>query len=177
MCAHTTIHGAIYEGKLKTDIYAKIKARKPFEVNDVLVYFFLLFSVSLLFLFFVFLPSKEGASGFNLYLKDEEIFTFHYQDKSYSIAEGYENFIEVNLEKNTVTVFLDEYKTEYNVLSFNTDNQSVVMVNSTCSHTKDCVYEPAISSFGTIYCAPHHLTVTPVLQGGTETPPVIGGGI
>ncbi len=162
---------------MKNDIYGKIKARKPFEVNDVIVYLFLLVLVTLLFLFFVILPKTNVASGFKVIVNDKEFLSFYYETESCVLAENSWALIDHNKENGTITIYHNADKTEYNVLSYDTDKHIVSMLDSTCSLSKDCIYEPEISSNGAIYCAPHKLIVIPISDGKEIPPPTIGGGL
>lgn len=158
------------------NFYEKIKTRKPFELGDILVYICLALIVLVLFLFFVILPKNNYSDGFRVLLDDKEIFTFSYATESYFILEGYENDFVIDTENNTVTIYHDSDKTEKNILAYNQEKRSVYMLDSNCSTSKDCTYEPMISNSGAIYCAPRKLTVLPLTSTNSE-PPIIGGGL
>ena len=158
------------------NFYEKIKSRKPFELGDVLIYSCLILIVLVLFLYFVIIPNNKDSNGFRVLLEDKEIFTFSYESESYSILEGYENYFDIDTENNIITIYQDSDKTEKNVLSYNQEKRSVYMLDSNCSNSKDCTYEPMISNSGAIYCAPRKLTVLPLTSNSSE-PPIIGGGL
>ncbi len=158
------------------NFYEKIKTRKPFEVGDILIYSCLILIVLVLFLCFVILPKNKDSNGFRVFLDDKEIFTFSYENESYSILDGYENYVVIDTYNNTVTIYHDNDKTEKNILSYSIEKHSVYMLDSNCSNSKDCTYEPAISNNGAIYCAPRKLTVL-ALNSNSSEPPIIGGGL
>lgn len=162
---------------MKNDIYGKIKARKPFEINDFFIYLSLFVLVALLFLFFIILPNSQDAKGFTFLLNDKEIFSFYYDSEEFSVLEEYKDFIQVDKINDTVTIYYDKDKTDFNLMSYSAQKRGVVMIDSTCSKSKDCTFEPAIYSSGTIYCAPHGLIVLPIGGNANTTPPVIGGGL
>lgn len=160
---------------MKNDFYEKIRARKPFEIGDIIIYFCLAILVFVLFLYFVILPKTNSADGFKVLIEDKEIFSLSYNDESYSISSDYESYIIVDKDSNTVTIYHNQDKTEMNVLSYNVEKGHVYMHDSNCSNSKDCTYEPAITKTGAIYCAPRKLTVLPLTA--ESTPPIIGGGL
>ena len=160
---------------MKSNFYEKIKRSKTFEFGDIFIYLCLLLLVTALFLFFVIIPRKEETKGFKVLLEDKEIFTLSYTDESYAILDGYSEQVEVDTENNTVTIYYSKDKTEKNVLSYDVEKHSVYMFDSNCSNSKDCTYEPAISTSGAIYCAPRKITVLPLTSN--SEPPIIGGGL
>lgn len=162
---------------MKKNIYTKIKAYKPFEFNDIFLYSFILLLVVVLFLCFVILPQTKQAVGFSIEINDKNIFSFDYSTYEYIIETDYSNYIDIDKERNTITIYLNDERTEFNRLVFNTDKKVVKMLESTCSKTKDCLYEPEISKTGIIYCAPHKLKVLPINNKFTPSPPIIGGGV
>lgn len=143
---------------MKNNVYESLKARKPFEKYDVIVYVFLLVLLLCLSIFFVFSPT-EKSSGFKLECDGKEIFTLNYDDCSYVCSHDFT--IDVDFSTNTITVYFDDAKTDYNILSFNTTEKSVKVIESTCSASKECVHIPAIkNSSGSIYCTPHKLKIS-----------------
>ena len=73
----------------------------------------------------------------------------------------------------TLTIYTSNDKTGFNVIFINTKESSVKIIESTCSVSKDCVYSPAISNSGAIYCAPHGIKIIPNGTSG-NIPPIVG---
>lgn len=160
---------------MKSTILDKIKDKKPFEFNDIFIYLSLLVIVALLFLFFIILPQNNNPKGFKILIDNREVLTFDYQSEYCSFLEDYSNQIEIDENKNQITIFHNQEKNSYNVIKYDTVKGSVKMFDSTCSNTKDCVYEMAISINGAIYCAPHDLLIIPITNNSASKPPVLGG--
>lgn len=156
-------------------ILNRIKVRKPFEFNDIFIYLFILALVSVLFICFVITPSLSNANGFSIHVGQDKIFSLDYSSGEYEISKDYLDKIIVDQEKSTITIFFDD-QSSFNLVEYNLKEKWVKMLDSACSKSKDCVYEPKISSSGMIYCAPHDLKILPIGEF-SPTPPVIGGGI
>lgn len=162
---------------MKKNIYTKIKTYKPFEFNDIFLYSFILLLVFVLFLCFVIVPQTKQAVGFSVEINDKKVFSLNYSTREYIIENDFIHYIEVDKEQNTVIIFLNDEKTEFNKLLFDANKKTIKMLETTCSNTKDCLYEPEISKTGIIYCAPHKLKVLPINNEFTPSPPVIGGDV
>lgn len=158
----------------KRDLY-EIKTLKAFEINDVFLYVFLLVVVSVLFILFVFSQNKNTPDGFTITVNGKSACTFTCLDNNLTINEEFKSLITFIETENgvTLTVFTDESKSGYNVIFIDTFNQTAKVTESTCSISKDCVYSPAISRDGAIFCAPHGLKITPNGASGT-IPPITG---
>lgn len=151
----------------------KLKTLKIFERNDIFIYAVLLAAIVLLFVFTVILPQKKQAEGFSVYCDGNLAFTLDYSaPENYKITVGYESAFSVSLTEDTVTYYFSADKTQYNVISFDSEKKTAKVTKSTCSVSPDCVYSPEIGSGGAIICAPHKLKITPI-RGGFE-PPVTG---
>ena len=161
---------------MRDNIFNSVKVRKSFEAIDIFIYLFLLIIVFVLFLCFVILPHTKSAEGFLIAKNDTTIVTFNYSSGKCSIDSEYENLVILDEDNCTITVYTDEKKCEYNVIVFDSEKKIVRMLDSTCSSTKDCVYEPEISASGVIFCAPHDLKVLPLSDNFSPTTPIIGGG-
>lgn len=161
---------------MRNNIFNNIKVRKPFEVIDIFIYLFLLIVVFVLFLCFVILPHLESAEGFLIAKNGNTIVNFDYSSGKYSVDSEFKKLVVVDENSCTITVYTNEQKSEYNVIVFDREKKVVKMLDSTCSSTKDCIYEPEISVNGMIFCAPHDLKVLPLNDNFSPTSPVIGGG-
>ena len=161
---------------MKNVILDKVKQKKIFEFNDIFVYLFILIAIALLIIFFTIIPQRNHPKGFKVLVDNEEFLTFYYQSQEFTYSENLRNFIEIDKDNGQVVIFHNLEKTNYNVIKYNVKNNSVVMVDSTCSSSKDCIYEPAISRQGIIYCAPHNLIIVPITNVSQAEPPIIGGG-
>ena len=163
-------------GKLKRDYFNSIKVRKPFEVLDIFVYSFLLLIVFVLFLCFIILPQAKNAEGFFICLEEKQVCSFNYSTNEFMVFEEFSGKVDFDKENSTITIFLNNDKTKFNKVAFNKDKKVVKMIESTCSISKDCVFEPEISKTGIIFCAPHNLKILPINGDFSPSPPIIGGG-
>ncbi len=152
-----------------------LKVRKPFEFNDIFIYLFILSLVAVLFICFVITPSLADVKGFSICVGQEEIFSLDYSSGKYEISNDYLDKIIVDQKKSTITIFFED-ESNFNLVQYSLKEKWVKMLDSACSKSKDCVYEPKISRSGMIYCAPHDLKILPIGEF-SPTPPVIGGGI
>lgn len=153
----------------------KIHNSKLFYKKDIIAYFLLALFIVFLVLFFILLPSSKQSNGFCV-KKDGQVVLF-FADNKVQIQTGYEGFVEQEvLDYSTikVIVYSSLEKTGYNVILFDAINKTAKVIESTCSHSKDCCYSPAISNNGIIYCAPHGLSIEPI-GSSNFTPPVTGG--
>ncbi len=154
------------------EIFEISKNKKPFEKGDILIYISLLFAIVFLFLFLVIIPKKNEGAGFKVFYKDELVVSVGYGTPP-QISSGWENMVEYNQSQNTLTVYFNQDKSDFNRLYINAKEKWIKMQESTCSPSKDCVHSPQISSSGMIYCAPHQLKIVPNVNGG-KAPPTVG---
>lgn len=152
----------------------KISSSKLFYTRDLFAYAFVALFVAFLIIVFVVLPSNKQANGFCV-KKDGQV-VFYFTNNTVKIQNDYDDLIEtVGIQNGVeVTIYTDSNKTNFNVILFDLSNKTAKVTKSTCSHSKDCCYSPAISNSGIIYCAPHGLSIEPIASGGF-TPPVTGG--
>lgn len=150
--------------------FIKTKNRKPFERGDIFLYSSVLILIIILLCVFVIFPKQEDSAGFKVYKGESLVLTYTYE-KELTISPTWQNKVTYNQNDCTITIFLDGG--EFNRLIINESNNSVKMIESTCSESKDCVHSPAISYSGIIYCAPHDLKVLP-LNKTTNAPPSVG---
>lgn len=143
-----------------------------FYIKDLFVYLALILFIGALFLCFL-LPKKQVSSGFTISISDQIIFTLSFDDLSVEISDDYLDKISIDKKNKLITIYHSTDKSTFNVIAYDDVNKSVVMKQSTCSATKECVQSPAISSSGMIYCAPHNLKILPLLP--SATPPTTGG--
>lgn len=146
---------------------ADFRNGKFFVKRDAIVYAFLLISIIALFIIFAIAPST-AANGFYVYVQDELVLTVKY---------GESPVVNNDTDKATVVIDGDDYyvyfnaeKTDYNKITVNADGAKIT--DSTCSLSRDCVYEPTIKNGGAIYCVPHELKIVPITA--TATPPLTG---
>lgn len=152
-----------------------MRSSKLFYKGDLLIYSAL--SVMLIALFFalVIFPASKPTSGFEICRANDTILT--YTDGKITVEEKYSSLVQIkSVEKGfEVTVYTDQTKTHFNVLLFDKKQSTAKVIESNCSHSKDCTYIPPIKNSGTIYCAPHDLKIQPI--NSDFTPPVAGGGV
>ena len=162
----------------KNELTKSIKNAKLFLLKDIFVYLSLFLFIIVLFLIFI-IPStcnKQKNSGFIVTVKNQTVLTFNAKNSSpISITEEYLELVEVTKEQSiyTVKIYLSLDKKSFNTLSFNKDEISAKVIESTCSQSKDCVYTPKITDNGSIYCAPHGLKIVPLTTDGF-IPPTTG---
>lgn len=138
-----------------------LKPLKIFEFNDVFVYIAIFLTITALFLFFL-IPKKSPVNGFKVMIGDETILFYEYGKNAPTYYGNYDNNIDFSLENNSLKIYLNNDKSEYNVILFSNEKKEFKMIESTCSNTKECVKMPSVSSSGMIYCAPHLLKVLPI---------------
>jgi len=160
---------------LKLKNYSQIKQNKPFEINDIFIYLFVIVSLFVLFLSLVILPQKKKTNGFAIYKGQEIVFTYYNDKNDLIINDKYSNLVNIEQLKDgiTIKVFTSETFENFNFIFINTADNYAKMHDSTCSQSKDCVHSPSITSSGMIYCAPHDLKIVPL--GQNNIPPWTGG--
>ena len=159
---------------MKAEDVERLKLKKPFSVSDIIVYAVLTLFIFSLFLAFVILPNKTKSGGFQVTINDNQAFVFEYETGKLTVDGNFHDRVFYNETTSTITVYHTADKSSFNIIAFDRQNKKVWMKESTCSHTKDCVYSPAIESdAGMIYCAPHQLKISPISPSGA-LPPVIG---
>lgn len=148
---------------------------KLFKKSDVLVYALVIVCVFFLFLFFVIIPSSSQQRGFSIWVEGNKVAEYYYEGQSLSINDrNFEDKIYFDSEKLTITVYYDQAKTQYNVISIDHANKSAKISEANCSVSKDCVYTPSLNGDSAIVCAPHKLKITS-LGDLEKTSPVTGG--
>ncbi len=143
----------------------KIKSSKPFKLWDILIYSLILALIALMFIAIFVIAPKKDITGFKITLNDTTVVDYSFNDNSILINSDFRDRIKYNQTSNTITVYTNEQKTEYNIISFSLENKTVWISESNCSDSKDCVhFEPISSGEQIIYCLPHNLKV--VSTGG-----------
>lgn len=162
---------------LKRKNFAQIKSEKPFRSGDVLIYSALLLIISVLFAVFIIFPSVNASdsTGFEIEINGKTVCTFTYADKKLTVNDGFVSLVEYEEAENglKITVFTSSEKEDFNELFADFSKKTVKVTDSNCSVSKDCVFSPAISNSGAIYCAPHGLKIVPLGNNGF-TPPITG---
>lgn len=159
---------------MKRKDFLSLKKAKPFEFNDLFIYLIIIIMVTVLFFAFVIFPKNKANDGFKVYKNGVEVLTFYYDEQTLIVKDGFN----VKKERSDGGVYLTVYHSKdlssFNKLYINLSDDTVVMVDSTCSNSKDCTHTPAIKSVGAIYCAPHDLKIAPINSDG-KVPPTTGG--
>lgn len=160
---------------MKSDIYTKVKSKKPFEFNDIFVYSGVILLILVLFICFIIIPQRSTPLGIEVCKNDQKVFTFNYSSNTIIIENEFDELIEISDTYNgkLITIYTNTEKTGFNKIYIDLQNKTAKMQDSTCSHSKDCVSLPKISDSGMIFCAPHALKITPIDSKGT--PPWTGG--
>ena len=152
----------------------KMSNSKLFHLRDLIAYLSVAFFITCLIVSFIILPSSNPSNGFCV-KKDGQPVIYFTQNKV-QIQSGFDGLVEEEKcdDGIKVTIYSNLSRTGYNVILFNTAKKTAKVIESTCSHSKDCCYSPAISNSGIIYCAPHGLSIEPI-GAGSFSPPVTGG--
>ena len=135
-----------------------------------LVYVTIIAAIAALFCAFVIFPRKSPQTGFNAYHDGVRIFSYVYEDDFLNVEDKW--LSRVVKDGDRIFVFFDDAHTDFNELTVNRANGTAKITDSTCSRTRDCVYEPELADSGAIYCAPHKLKLAPTTA--VAQPPVIG---
>ena len=135
-----------------------------------LVYVTIIAAIAALFCAFVIFPRKSPQTGFNAYHDGVRIFSYVYEDDFLDVEDKW--LSRVVKDGDRIFVYFDDAHTDFNELTVNRANGTVKITDSSCSRTKDCVYEPELGDTGAIYCAPHKLKLAPTTA--VAQPPVIG---
>ena len=147
---------------------------KPFYMRDLVVYFATLLIILLLFVFFVFPSfSKNAKEGFVVSVGDKTAVTINFNlGNPVCVYPNFTQLVKVQLESEgfIITIYTSTDKEGFNKIFFNSNSKTAKVTESNCSHRKDCVHTPHITtSNGTIICAPHALKVAPVSFKGDGT--------
>ncbi len=150
---------------------------KLFCKSDILVYAFIIVAIALLFLFFIIIPARvenRKTTGILVEQNGKTVFTYTFSGYTFDVSKAFSDYVEITKTNNThtVTVFSNENKTEYNVISIDNTNKTVKMSDTNC-RSGQCTYMHALSNGGIIYCAPRALKISLVGNGGF-TPAVTG---
>ncbi len=154
--------------------YENIKASKPFKRFDIIIYSLVILLVVFLFIFCIILPNKKETNGFIVNINDKTVLTYIYNDKI-EIIDEYKNKIETDKKDNFeyITVFIDNEKTEYNIIRVDLTDFSVKVSEANCSNSHDCTSFPYLKKSGSIICLPHNLEILSLERSFTD--PVVGG--
>lgn len=161
---------------MQSERIEKIKSKKPFEFNDVFVYLALFLIILGLFFAFVFFPTSSTSQGFEVYKGQQKVLTYYFDSDTLSISSDFSSVVQVENQTGgkSICVYTNQNKTGYNLIFIDLVNKSVKITQSTCSASHDCTLMPAIKGGGVIYCAPHELSIVPILTDSI-TPPTTGG--
>ena len=158
---------------LKNSVYTRTKNLKPFEFGDIFIYAVTLLLVVVLFIFLVITPKVSSVSGFSVTIHGDEILSFNVNSQKVSVNEMNGYSVEVADDELGYLITVKSDDGHFNKILFNFSKRSAKVVESNCSISKDCTFSPAITTSGTIICAPHGLKIVPILSGG-YTEPITG---
>ena len=159
---------------MKKKTLSRIKSSKPFEFNDVFIYLSIIFAVLVLLFIFVFFPSTKKYDGFNVQVGNKTILTYSIDQKEVNVSLEYKDkiLIDETEEQITVTIYLSQDKSAFNVIVFDKIAGYAKMLDANCGG-KDCVAFPPLQNSGVIYCDPHDVKILPIGASGF-IPPVTG---
>lgn len=146
-----------------------------FLKKDIIIYILLVLFVFALFCTFV-IPqscsSKKNSDGFKVTVNNSTIISHNYGTTEFNVSQSWKNRIHITKEEDNFLIKI-VFEDSYNLIFCDEQNRSVKMRDSTCSLSADCKYLPAVYNNGTIYCAPHNLKISTLLESG-KTPPITG---
>lgn len=164
---------------MNKDKLQKLKTQKYFKKADIIAYLSLAVLIVVLFWVFVFSSPKTTLDSVNVFkqskTQDSVIFNYDFTNKTYTIADGYSKYIEIDDNSNgiLVKIYTEDMK-GYNLIQI-TQNDAYV-VDANCSFHQDCMQFPHINGNNdVIICVPHNLTligVGEIVQGSDD--PIIG---
>ena len=131
--------------------------------------------ISVLFVLFLFAPRKSATNGFLITKHNQTVCSFNYAQKKLTVKQDYTELVTLTETDNgyLITVYTSSDKLGKNVIFVDVKNNTVKVIESTCSISKDCVHSPAISKSGAIYCAPHGIKIIPNGSSG-NIPAIVG---
>ena len=157
--------------KLNKVKFEKIKSQKPFSKKDFIVFAILFAVIITLFISLIFLSKKSPSKGFKVLINNDQVLEFDYKTSSAKISDNYKDKILIDYESKKIIIYIDNSKTKFNEIVFDSNKKTVKISNSTCSLSKDCVYMPHITDDkGVIYCAPHALKILPLGDNLSNSP-------
>ena len=144
----------------------KIKSSKPFKKLDLIIYFLVFAIIFALFLSFVILPNSEDSLGFCVKLNNKTVVTVKY-GQSIVVEEEFKGYVIVT--SDTILIYANEEKTKYNKLQFNSEEKSVMVIQSSCP-SKDCSKIVLSDNRRVIICAPNNLIISSLSKSGPNLP-------
>ena len=149
------------------------KENKIFKKWDILVYAILLVLIVVLFLVVFISKDDSKIEGFEMSYKNNKILTYDFQKDSFDYNS---EFIEINECENgyIILFYLDDKKTDFNKIQVNTQDKCVVVLDASCSTSKDCTSMSIKKISDTIICVPHSLIIKPLGSSNIEDNIVIG---
>lgn len=155
---------------VKKSEYTCVKNLKSFCFYDIIVYAITLLSIFFLFLFFVILPKENSVEGFLVTVDGQRVVHYDLNTKiiTTDVVDGV--LVDIDTVENGYIITVSFESEHYNKIFFNISDNSAKVIESNCSSSKDCTFSPAITSNGTIYCAPHRLKVLPITADGFSEP-------
>ena len=153
-------------GVLNEEEILKIKSSKPFKKLDLIIYFLVFILIFTLFLVFVIIPKRDENLGFIVKLNGKTIATVKY-GQTPNIEDDFKNFVVIS--SDTILIYVNEEKTEYNKLQFDDEKKTVKVIETTCP-SKDCEKLTLNVGNGVIICAPHNLIISPLKASGQNLP-------
>lgn len=151
--------------------FEKIKSQKPFSKKDFFVFAILFVVIITLFISLIFLSKKSPTKGFRVLINNDQVLEFDFKTSTAKVNDAYKHKVLIDYESNKIIVYIDDSKTEFNEIQFDTKKNTVKISDSTCSLSKDCVFMPKISDDkGVIYCAPHALKILPLGDNLSNSP-------
>ncbi|MBQ9103936.1 MAG: NusG domain II-containing protein [Clostridia bacterium] len=145
-----------------------------FKLNDIILYILTIVIVMICFLVPLFLKN-ENTNSFSVYKNDSLVLIFDCEKDKYAVENEYLGLVDIKEENGEVliTIYTSIEKDNYNTLLVNLADNSVKVIESTCSVRKDCVHTRAIvNGEGVIICLPHGLKIMPT---GSNYIPVVTG--
>ncbi len=149
------------------------KENKIFKKWDILIYATLFVLIVGLFLVVFITKDNSKIEGFEILYKNNKILTYDFQKKSFDYDN---NYIEIGeYERGYIILFyLDEKKSVFNKIQVNIKDRTIVVLDASCSSSKDCTAMSIKNSSDTIICAPHKLIIQPLGTKSVDDNIIVG---
>lgn len=153
-----------------------VKADKGFKIFDLIIYAAIAALIVALFIIFVFVPDKSGASDITVYYKNQPVYTYSFETQTGRIIDGEHISVDGQTAEGLSLTFYGADRNEKNSIYIDKINKSVDVTEANCSTRKDCVHMDKITDKSkVIICSPHNMKIQP--QGYEYDPdaPIVVG--
>lgn len=153
-------------------IFDKVRNSKSFNTIDIVLYGITFIIIAVLFILFVILPRNNSSLGFKVEIDNQRVLTYEFENNRYIINESFADNVIVQEKDDEIlfSIYTNKSLDKFNVVWINTAHNKARIIESNCSSSKDCVHSPEIEKSGAVVCAPHKLTLSPLVGGSADQP-------